>query len=104
MSISYYQSLKLILVDIFSIPKEGFHLLLGPVVFLAAAYLLKVKISSYKALIAPFALGVFLEILDTRDAIVYGYELNIVNSLLDIALTMSLPTAAVLYMKRTTKR
>jgi len=102
--VSYYQSLKLILVDVFSIPKEGFHLFLGPIVFLLGAYLLKIKISSYKALIAPFLFAMLLEIIDTRDAIVYGYKLNISNSILDITLTMLIPTITVLYMRVKTKQ
>ena len=96
---SSYQSLKLVLVEIFNIPREGFHFILGFLVFLAGAYLFKIKLSSYKTLIIPSIFAFILELLDLRDALAYGFSFNALNSFTDILTTMSLPTLTVLYMR-----
>lgn len=97
---SSYQSLKLTLVEIFNIPKEGFHFVLGFLVFLIGAYIFKIKLTSYKSLIAPLVLAIVLELLDLRDVLAYEYSLDILDSLTDILITMSAPTFTVLYMRR----
>jgi len=94
-----YQSLKLVLSDVTGLSRDGFHIILGFVVFILIIYLLKIKLSSWKALIAPLLFALVLETLDTRDALAFGFRVDIVDSLRDIIITTALPLLTILYAR-----
>ena len=88
-----YQSFKLFLVDLIGLSKTGFHFVLGFLVYLVLAKAFNLKFSSAKTLIAPLVFALILEMMDFRDAIAYGHQPNLPDSVYDIIVTLSLPVA-----------
>lgn len=99
MEISGYQAFKLFLTELLGVSRDGFHILLTFFVFLLVGMLFKWRLSSPKMLIAPFLFALLLEVLDTRDAIVYGFRVDVLDSVHDIILGMLLPTFVWLYAR-----
>jgi len=99
MEISGYQALKLFLTGLLGVSRDGFHVILTFLIFLLVGMLFKWRLSSPKMLIAPLLFAVGLEVLDTRDAVVYGFPVDIMDSIHDLILGMLLPTLVVLYAR-----
>ena len=96
---SPYQSIKLSLTGTFGLSRDGFHIVLGFLVFLGVSLLLKIKPSSFRALIAPLVFALLLEALDSRDTLVLGRPIDYLDSLHDIFFTVLLPLSTVLYLR-----
>jgi|ETN02SMinimDraft_2_1059926.scaffolds.fasta_scaffold263027_1 hypothetical protein len=96
---SFYQTLKLILVDIFELSKDGFHIILGYFVFLLFARIFKIKLSSWKALFPTIIFSLLLEIVDFRDSIVFQMRYDFFDSIHDIMITNILPLITLLYLR-----
>ena len=96
---SLYQQFKLNLVDFFGLSKDGFHIILGFVIFLGFAGLLKIKLSSWKALIAPLVFAIILEVLDIRDALLFNEGIDVSGAIIDATITISLPLVLIVYLK-----
>lgn len=101
---SEYQSLKLLLVDLLGISKDGFHIIIGFLVFLIFSYIFKIKLSSYKALIAPFFFAFLLEAKDFYDSVAFGFLIDVPDAVHDIIITMLLLVLVVLYLKFSKER
>ena len=87
------------MIDTVGLSKNGFHFLLGIFVYLGAAKVFKIKLSSAKSLIAPAVFALLMEVMDFRDATAYGSHLNWVDSANDSLLTISLPLTIWIYIK-----
>ncbi|MEK7519811.1 MAG: hypothetical protein AAB581_01010 [Patescibacteria group bacterium] len=94
-----YQLFKLDMVDLFDVSRDGFHIILGFAVFLLVCYLFKIRLTSWKALIAPLIFSVLLETLDARDSLAFGRAIDYWDSLHDTIITTLLPALTVVYMK-----
>ena len=94
---SSYQSFKLFLVEAFHISKDGFHIILGFLVFLFGSYIFKIKLSSYKALIVPLVFALILETKDIFDSVSLGLFPDLYDSFRDIIITFLLPLLTVMY-------
>jgi hypothetical protein len=99
-----YQSLKLYLVNTFGISKVEFHFGLGFLIYFVLAKLFRIKLSSFKSLIAPIAFAFLMEVMDVRDAMAYGFKVNWADSVKDIFVTTSLPVFIYLCLKITKKK
>lgn len=86
-----YQSLKLFLVETVGLSKAGFHFVLGFGVYFVVLKIFKVRVDSPKSLMAPFIFGVMMEAMDFRDALSYKLLIDWLDSIQDIAVTISLP-------------
>lgn len=102
--ISGYQTFKLYLTELLGVSRDGFHVLLGFLVFLLVAGVFKLRLSSPKTLIAPLLFVVVLEVFDTRDALVYGFPVDILDSIHDMLIGMLLPVLTVLYARSAERR
>ena len=96
---SDYQSLKVLLVDLFGISKDSFHIILGFLTFLLFSYLMKLKPSSFKLLLIPLIFAFILEFIDFRDEIALNLPLDVNDALHDVFFTMLLPTITVVYFR-----
>src|SRR3990167_8773085 len=99
MEISGYKALKLFLTGLLGVSRDGFHILLTFFIFLLVGMLFKWRFSSPKMLIAPLIFAIGLEILDTRDAVTYGFKVDILDSFHDLILGMLLPVLVFLYAR-----
>ena len=99
MEIWGYQALKLFLTGLLGVSRDGFHILLTFFIFLLIGMLFKWRLSNPKILIAPLIFALFLEILDTRDAVTYGFKVDILDSAHDIVLGMLLPVLVFIYAR-----
>src|SRR5262245_43747383 len=96
---SSYQLLKIYLVDAFRLSRDGFHIFIGIFVLLLSSLIMKRKLSDARVLIPPLLFAVFLEILDTRDALAYGFPVDAGDSLKDIFYTMFAPVVLWFYAR-----
>lgn len=96
-----YQLFKLYLVDLFNLSKDGFHIILGFLVFIFISYLSKTKLSSLKSLVAPIIFAIILEILDAKDALSIKIFPDLLDSTHDIFLVIILPALTVIYLRLT---
>jgi uncharacterized membrane protein YczE len=99
MAISPYQSFKLSLTGTFGLSRDGFHIVLGFLVFLLFSALFKIKLSSLRALVAPLVFALILEAVDVRDTLSLGRTVDYVDGAHDIFFSMILPFAAVVYLR-----
>jgi hypothetical protein len=97
---SPYQELKIELVRTLGISRDAFHVLLGFLVFLGCAWVFKIKLTSYRTLIAPLIFGAILEIKDTIDALAYGFPVNLLDSSKDIIIALFIPAVLVTHLRR----
>lgn len=96
---SFYQTLKLILIEIFELSRDGFHVILGFVVFLIFAKLFRISLTSWKALLPTLIFSLLLEIVDFRDSAVFNMRYDFIDSLHDIFITNLLPVIMVSYLR-----
>ena len=100
---SPYQSIKLSLTGTVGLSRDGFHIVLGFLVFLAVSGLFRIKLSSLRSLIAPLLFALALEAMDSRDTLALGRSIDFVDSLHDIFFTVLLPLSTVLYLRYVTR-
>lgn len=94
-----YQLFKLNLVDFFGISKDGFHIILGFLIFLIFASVFKIKLSSWKTSVAPIVLALILEVLDFKDAMAFNGPVDYIDSFRDIVVTVILPIISVFFFR-----
>src|SRR5688572_26934517 len=98
---SYYQTLKIFLLEHIDLSRDGFHIFLGFAAYLIICSLFRLKLSSFKSLIAPIVMGIVLELIDIRDMLTLGVPLVPLGNLKDVVTTSLLPFLTTLYLRRT---
>jgi hypothetical protein len=96
---SDYQSIKLVLGDVFGISRDGFHIFLAFGVYLVAARLFRFRLSDLRSLVAPLLFAVLLEVKDLHDSTTFGFSINLFWNLHDIVVSMALPLVTSLYLR-----
>ncbi|HXV27094.1 MAG TPA: hypothetical protein VD862_03690 [Candidatus Paceibacterota bacterium] len=97
--ISDYQSMKLVLGDVFGLSRDGFHIIIAFLVFLAAARMFRIRLTGWHALIAPVVLALGLEAKDLYDSVSYGFSIYPLGNLHDVLTSVFLPLLTVLYAR-----
>ncbi|TSC80150.1 MAG: hypothetical protein G01um101418_785 [Parcubacteria group bacterium Gr01-1014_18] len=95
-----FQTLKIILENASGVPRSGFHLILGILVFWGTAKILKIPLNSKKSLIPPILFAFALESLDLCEAWIYHYWFDWTDSIGDILTTVFIPTLIFLLILR----
>ena len=98
--ISDYQSMKLVLGDVFGLSRDGFHIIIAFIVFLSVARIFRIRLTSWNALLAPLILALVLEAKDLYDSVSYGFPIYPSGNLHDILISAFLPLLTVLYLRR----
>jgi hypothetical protein len=96
---SDYQSMKLLLGDVFGLSRDGFHIIITFVAFLAVARLFRIRLERGAALIAPLALAVGLEVKDLYDSVTFGFPIYPLGNLHDVLVSVLLPLLTVVYLR-----
>ncbi len=94
---SWYQSIKPIILGIFGVSKDAIHIHLGVFAFALSLYFSK-KIT-WEILIPSFIISVMMELLDLRDDYVYTNSINIMASLHDLVNTNLAPVVIFFILK-----
>jgi len=89
----------LTLLELSGLSRQIFHTVGGLVIFYLAVKIFKIDLSSPRALVAPFVFGIFLEILDWRDAYVFGGPISFLDTVGDILLTVALPIIFLVFFR-----
>lgn len=94
-----YQTFKIFITDFSGVSKDGFHILLGFLIFILFAWIFRLKLSSWKAIIAPLVFAVILELMDARDSLAYGFAVHVRDSIKDIVVTTLIPWVTIIYLR-----
>lgn len=101
---SYYQTLKIFLLENIDLSRDGFHIFLGFSAYLIVCSLFRLKLTSFKSLIAPITMAIILELIDIRDMLASGIHLVLLGNLKDVVTTSLLPLLTTIYLRRTASR
>jgi hypothetical protein len=96
---SFYQNLKISILQMIPLSKDAIHIYIGLIVFLISVHFLKRRFGLAYALLPPLVVSLAMEAWDLRDDYVYKGELAWENSLHDLFNTNTVPLIFYLYLR-----
>lgn len=93
--------LKLLAVDVTGLEKDALHIYVGVIVLIAAAWLFRWGLASFKGLLLVLAVALVNEFFDVRHNLEIEKQPFLLSSVHDIVNTMLLPTALVILARWT---
>lgn len=96
---SYYQQLKLIIIELLALSRDAIHIHVGFLALLLMLVFSRKKLHQWTVLIAPFVLSLLMECLDFWDDYLHLGRVNVAASLHDLLNTNLIPILLVIWAR-----
>jgi hypothetical protein len=100
---SAYQLLKLKVLHVVPLAKDAVHIYIGFACFVLAVIVLRIRPTSFKAVLPGLVVSLAMEISDMRDELVYNGHVLWAASLKDVVNTNLIPSVLVLLFRLRTR-